>query len=78
MNHKLTYLLAACLVVAMGCSGAQEPEGTPPAPPTLAIGGATLIDVTGGASIPGCGHSCRGISNPASRPEQRGAGAVRR
>ena len=51
MNHNLTYLLAACLVVAMGCSGAQEPEGTPPAPPTLAISGATLIDVTGGASI---------------------------
>ncbi len=52
MNQNLRYLLAACLVLAIGCSGAEEPGEPPAAPPTLAISGATLIDVTGGASIP--------------------------
>ena len=52
MNRNPTYLLAACLVLAMGCSATEEPGETPAAPPTLAITGATLIDVTGGASIP--------------------------
>ncbi len=53
MNRTLQYLLTACVVFVIGCSGTEEPGAPAAAPPTLAITGVTLIGVSGGDSIQG-------------------------
>ena len=52
-SYLRTCLLAGSAAALMACAGNEETASTPSSAPTLAITGATLIDVIGGASIEG-------------------------